>query len=327
MRATQAWVWHGSDDPDDLVLTEKPLPAITDNQVLVANRAVGLNPVDWKLMTRRMKVWKEGQIPGVDGMGTIVAIGAGVRHLRLGARVAYHTDLRFDGSYARHTVVAARALIPVPDYLDDTAAAAFPCPGLTAWQAMKKVPDLVGQNVLVNGAGGAVGHYLTQLLVRAGARVYVTAHERHRAFFLEKGAIAVFDYRQEEWRKDLGADLFTQPLYAVFDTVNQASALSLVSLLGYYGHIVTVQDRIAESPLEAFTTCVSLHEIALGAMHAYGSASQWHRLVAAGEELLQQIGRCEIQPPRLNVTPFEELPEALKALKHKNDGIKRVVRL
>lgn len=77
--------------------------------------------------------------------------------MRPGARVAYHTSLSRSGSFARHTIVAARCVFPIPDSVSDLAAAAVPCPGLTAWMARAKVPDVAGRDVLVSGAGGAVG--------------------------------------------------------------------------------------------------------------------------------------------------------------------------
>jgi threonine dehydrogenase-like Zn-dependent dehydrogenase len=123
MNHTQAWCWHAPGEPTQLTLTDLPLSPLAPDEVLVANRVIAFNPVDWKLMEYGHSNWQDGQVPGVDGMGTIVALGANVSHLRLGARVAYHTDLRHQGSFARHTQVPARALLPVPDALSDEAAA------------------------------------------------------------------------------------------------------------------------------------------------------------------------------------------------------------
>ena len=128
MNHTQAWCWHAPGEPTQLTLADLPLAPLAPHEVLVANRVIAFNPVDWKLIEYGHSNWQVGQVPGVDGMGTIVALGANVSHLRLGARVAYHTDLRHHGSFARHTRVPARALLPVPDALSDEAAAALPCP-------------------------------------------------------------------------------------------------------------------------------------------------------------------------------------------------------
>ncbi|MCR9023846.1 alcohol dehydrogenase catalytic domain-containing protein, partial [Aeromonas caviae] len=117
MTHTQAWCWHAPGEPDQLTLTRQALPTPGPDEVLVANRIIAFNPVDWKLIEQGHPHWQPGHVPGVDGMGTLVALGANVTHLRPGTRVAYHTDLRHGGSFARHTLVPARALMPVPDAL------------------------------------------------------------------------------------------------------------------------------------------------------------------------------------------------------------------
>lgn len=113
----------------------------TDDDVLIENQAIGLNPgsissserlwnrklkkttVDWKLCGRN--VFQQNHVPGVDGMGIVIHAGAN-SPIRIGTRVAYHTNLKNSGSFARHTVVAARAVFPVPDQISDTVAAAIP---------------------------------------------------------------------------------------------------------------------------------------------------------------------------------------------------------
>ncbi|MGE0969987.1 alcohol dehydrogenase (plasmid) [Klebsiella sp. WOUb02] len=257
-------------------------------------------------------------------MGVIAATGRNATHLRLGSRVMYHTDLRFDGSFSRHTIVNAHAVISVPEHISDISAAALPCPGLTAWQAVQKVPHLSGENVLVSGAGGSAGSLLTQMLIQAGANVYVTASGRHHQKLLNHGVIQCFDYGHRSWTDELNRALGEKPLYAAFDTVNQQNALSLAGLLGYYGHLVCIQDRLEKAPLPPFTTSISLHEIALAAIHAYGSNVQWSRLRQAGENMLQQIGRCELIMPFIQTVAFDDIPQTLETLKENNNGIKYV---
>lgn len=324
MIETEAWLWKQHAEPHLLEYRNKALPELNDDQVLIENRAVGLNPVDWKLMAGLSDAWQEGQIPGVDGMGIIAAVGKNAGHLRPGTRVTYHTDLRFDGSFARHTIVSAKALIAVPDSVSDVSAAALPCPGLTAWQAHQKLPAPLGENVLVSGAGGAAGGILTQLLVQSGARVYATASPKHHDDLLTRGVVRAFDYHDERWPQTLQQILGKQSLYAAFDTVNQRSAEALSGLLGYYGHLVCLQDRLEQAPLPAFTSSISLHEIALAAIHSYGSNKQWGELVQAGEEMLRQIARRQLILPRIQTVTFKEIPQALEQLKQRNDGTKYV---
>ncbi|MFD1261274.1 zinc-binding dehydrogenase [Entomomonas asaccharolytica] len=321
---TEAWHWQLSANPDDLILQNMAIPSLKEDQVLIENHAIGINPVDWKLMAGLSDSWQKNQIPGVDGMGVVVAVGSNAQHIQLGTRYTYHTDLRFNGSFSRHTIVSAKALIAVPDQISNVTAAAFPCPALTAWQASHKTPNPQAENVLVNGAGGAVGSILTQLLIDTGAKVYITASPAHHKKFINKGVISAFDYRDTNWQSKLRAQLGSQNIFSIYDTVNGNSAKSLADLLGYYGHLVCIQDRIEQAPLPPFTTSISLHEIALASIHVYGTDKQWSKLVAAGEQLLLKIARKELTLPPIEVISFANLPKALNLLKQQNNGIKYV---
>ncbi|UYZ83780.1 zinc-binding dehydrogenase [Entomomonas sp. E2T0] len=322
--ATEAWHWQKSENPADLILQNTAIPSLKDDQVLIENHAIGINPVDWKLMAGLSDSWQKNQIPGVDGMGVVVAVGKNAKHIHLDTRYTYHTDLRFNGSFSRHTIVSAKALIAVPDQISNETAAAFPCPALTAWQALQKTPNPQAENVLVNGAGGAVGSILTQLLIDIGAKVYVTASPSHHETFINKGVISAFDYRDTDWQNKLRSQLGSQNIFSIYDTVNGNSAKSLANLLGYYGHLICIQDRIEQAPLPPFTTSISLHEIALASIHVHGSDKQWSKLVTAGEQLLLKIARNELTLPQIEVMSFTDIPKALNLLKQQNNGIKYV---
>ncbi|SQI43815.1 Quinone oxidoreductase 1 [Leminorella richardii] len=326
-KQTLSWCWAQPGEPDSLTLSHTELPELASDEILVANRVIGLNPVDWKFIEQPFNLWEAGHIPGVDAMGTVAAVGARVRHLRVGSRVCYHTNLRTNGSFSHHTVISAKAAIPVPDGVTDEAAAAIPCPGLTAWQALKKVPELKGKRVLVSGAGGSVGSILTQLLIEQGALVYATASETNHARLGHWGVIQAFDYRQSDWRQQLRQQLGSHALHAAFDMVSGEHAATLAPLLGYYGHLVCVQDRVNTSPVGAFTTCLSLHEIALGAMHQHGSDAQWAELVQAGQELLARVERGALVLPPFEVSPFDALPESLMRLKRNDRAVKYVINI
>ena len=97
--------------------------------------------------------------------------GEGVDLALVGARVAYHQTVAAHGSFAEYVPIRATVLLSVPDGLDLGVAAGFPCPALTAWLGIGKLPDNPGETRLVSGAGGAVGRYLVQMAAVLGWRV------------------------------------------------------------------------------------------------------------------------------------------------------------
>ena len=327
MTETQGWTWTTPGNAGQLQLHTVQLAAPAAGEVLVENRLAAVNPVDWKLIESGHPAWQPGQIPGVDGMGVIVALGAGVNHLRLGSRVAYHTDLRCHGSFARHTLVPARALLAVPEALSDEAAASFPCPGLTAWQAIGKLPALHGEALLIAGAGSSVGRFAAHLALARGARVFASASTQHHQALLASGVQAVADYRQDDWLARLREANGGEPFYAAIDVVSSSQSAALAAELGYYGHLVSVLGRVEHNPCEAFTRCLSLHEIALGAQHAHGSNHQWHKLVAAGNAMLAAMADGSLPTAPLTVRPFAELPAVVAEAARHSQGGKWLLRL
>ena len=323
----KSWCWQKKGEPTDLILKEKAIREIGDNEVLIQNRVIGLNPVDWKLIEWGHPEWKPDSVPGVDGMGIILKVGRNMNHLRIGSRVCYHTDLSKDGSFSPHTIVSGHALMYVPDKLSDTAAASFPCPSLTAWQAFQKIPNIAGKKVLVSGAGGSVGYFLTQLLLEANARVYVTASKKHHAEFLKMGVIQAVDYKDNKWKEAIKNRLNGNSFDAIIDTVSGEHATGMASLLGYYGHLVAIQDRVGQSPLPAFTTCISLHEVALGAFHKYGSPQQITELMQQGELLLHKIASGTLRIRDNKVETFDNLAKHLAEMKANNIQTKYLIKV
>lgn len=319
----RAWTWHGSPEPLDLRLERVPVPVPAAGQVLVRNMAIGLNPVDWKVLGGVLVDWQSGHVPGVDGAGVIVALGAGVSGEWLGRRVAWHTSLNRDGAFAEHTVVDARALLPVPDALDFELAASFPCPGLTAWLATEKVPVKPGQPLLVSGAGGAVGQYLVQLAVRRGFVVSAMAHARHHDRLRALGArdcVAGPLRDGESWSAG-------RHFFAVIDAVSGDHAARMAGALHANGHLVCIQDRVPTWPCEPFGLTLSMHEVALGALHVHGDDRAWRQLTAAGEQMLLDVSDGRLQPETRVVRSFDELPRLLHALRHRDFSGKPVVRV
>lgn len=316
----RAWIWQGSADPAELKLIERPMAVPGAGDVLVRNAAIGLNPVDWKVLGGDLVNWQSGHVPGVDGAGVVVAVGGGVSAAWIGQRVAYHQSLARDGSFAEYCVVHHRVLLRLPESVDWVSAASIPCPALTAWLALEKLP-VSCKYLLISGAGGSVAHHLIQLASRRGLQVTVLSHSRHTDRLIALGANDWLDGPLKgPWQ---GAARFD----AVIDAVNAQHAEWLAPCLRANGHLVCVQDRLSMSPVPPFTRTLSLHEVALGAAHAFGDERTWSELVGVGQSLLDELGRGQWAPDVANEAPFERLATHLAGLQDRTYSGKAVVRL
>lgn len=321
----RAWCWEEGTSALDLKLQTVAPHALGPGEVLVRNHVIGLNPVDWKALGARLAPWRPGQIPGVDGAGIVVAAGQAVAAGWLGRRVAYHQDLTRPGSFAEYTPVRARALIEVPRTLDFETAASVPCPALTAWQALAKFPSHAGARLLIGGAGGGVGNYLVQLAVDRGFAVTVMCHQRHWERLRGFGVQDCISGPLPSGMK-LAEDLKNR-FYAAIDCVGAEHAASLTPALKANGHIVCIQNRLIDWPDAPFTRTISVHEVALGALHQFGDDDAWHILTMAGRRLMTCLAEQSVVPEKTVIRDFMNLPAFLNDLEHRQFSGKALVRV
>lgn len=289
------------DTKDNAIITKKPLRKLAENEVLVRNIMTGINPVDWKV--------KKENIIGVDGFGEVVDTNG--KNLNPNQYYAYHCDLRYDGSFADYTIVRFDALIPVPKYIENAIAASIPCPGLTAMQSLKKIPDIQGKDVMICG-GGMVSRILASLLIDKNARVCVTTHKSHHGDYYNIGAMQCFENYQD----------FNQKFDVIFDTAGMVQ--ELLSMLKYNGHIIAILGRVEKNTTEIFGVCPSLHEVALAAIYKYGDNKDFQTLVSDGTFLFEEISQNKILLPKIETVNFSQIPTALKELQNGIRGIKFV---
>ena len=170
----KALLLHRPGDDYALTLADVPTPIPGPGEVRLRVRASSINPVDHKF-ARSGAGLALPHVLGIDAAGEIDALGPEVQGWRLGDRVMALTNLYRWGGFAEQVIVDARVLSRLPDALSFERAAAIPCAGLTAWQAVHLKLNLrPGQTVLVSGAGGGVGGYVVQMAQQRGARVIGT---------------------------------------------------------------------------------------------------------------------------------------------------------
>ena len=123
---------------ENLTLMDLPKPVPEKEEILVKIHVAGLNPVDYKVLSGGHKNWFYPFVPGLDGAGEVEAVGEEVTDFKIGDRVFFHGDLSKPGVFAEYTVTTALTAAKIPDGMDFATAAALPCAGLTAYQALTR---------------------------------------------------------------------------------------------------------------------------------------------------------------------------------------------
>lgn len=181
---------HG--DPSVLELTEIAIGSPNSGELLVRVAAAGVNFIDTYQRSGAYQVALPAVL-GMEGAGTVEAIGEGVVDFQVGDRVAWGFTT---ASYAEFVVVPAAKTVKVPDEVDLETAAAVMLQGMTAHYLVTSTFDLQpGQTCLVHASAGGVGLLLVQLAKAKGATVIATAStQAKRRLAHEAGADVVIGY-------------------------------------------------------------------------------------------------------------------------------------
>jgi NADPH:quinone reductase-like Zn-dependent oxidoreductase len=163
-------------------VTELPRPQPGPGQVLIAVQAAGMNPMDVQIADGGWKDRMPATFPmvlGADLAGAVEEAGPGASRFAPGDELFGQLlipPLGSAGTYPEYVAVSEDApLARVPAGLDPVTAAALPTAGGTAMAITESLPPLDGKTVLIVGAAGGVGSFLTQFAADAGAHVDASA--------------------------------------------------------------------------------------------------------------------------------------------------------
>ncbi len=191
---------HGTPDVLQEVLVPRPTPG--PSQILVAVRAAGVNPTDWKHRAAGLFLNRLPLVLGWDVSGVVEAVGFGVTLFKPGDEVFGMLPYPHGvGSHAEYVTGPARAFAHKPAGIDHVQAGALPLAALTAYQALVDTAGVrAGQRVLIHAAAGGVGHLAVQIAKARGAYVIGTASAPKHDFVRSLGADDVVDYRTTDFR-------------------------------------------------------------------------------------------------------------------------------
>lgn len=230
-------VVHEKGGPEQLVLEEVSDPIPEDTDLLVDVEAAGLNYID-TYHRRGLYPMEFPLTPGLEGAGTVTAIGDSVEGFAIGDRVGWTAVL---GSYAEQHVIPAEKAIPIPDGIESSVVAAVLLQGITAhYLAMDTFPLSPGDRCLIHAGAGGVGLLLTQIAKMRGAEVVTTVGSEEKvALSKTAGADEVILYSQDDFRLAVEALYGEHALDVVYDGVGAATFMDGLELLRPRGMMVT----------------------------------------------------------------------------------------
>ncbi|HKR54671.1 MAG TPA: quinone oxidoreductase, partial [Gemmatimonadales bacterium] len=226
---------HGG--PEVLRLVELPTPKPGPGQVLVGIEAVGVNFID---------TYQRGglyQLPlpavlGQEGAGRVVSLGADVKTLKVGDRVAFAHVM---GAYADSVVIAADRLVPVPDGVTSQVAAAVLLQGMTVQYLVTDTFGLKpGHTCLIHAAAGGVGLLLVQVAKLKGATVIGTVSTPEKAELARgAGADHVINYVVQDFESAVRQLTGGRGVQVVYDSVGKTTFAKSLNVLAPRGMLVT----------------------------------------------------------------------------------------
>ncbi|MDH6572367.1 NADPH:quinone reductase-like Zn-dependent oxidoreductase [Streptomyces sp. SAI-117] len=182
---------YGGPETEAFVDVDRPSPG--PGRLLVAVRAAGVNPVDWKQRNGFRRPGEHGErvfpvVFGNEVSGVVEETGDGVEGFAVGDEV-FGTAL--EGGYAEYALVPAAIAAHKPAELPHTVAATLPVAAATAYDGVRQLDLPPGATLLVTGAGGGVGAAAVQIARALGLEVVGVASEAKKDFVESLGAVHV----------------------------------------------------------------------------------------------------------------------------------------
>lgn len=283
----------GIDRDDALLDIELPMPEATGRDLLVAVKAVSVNPVDTKIRKSTKPDGDDPKVLGWDAAGIVHAAGPEASLFRPGDAVFYAGAIGRPGSNSEFQLVDERIVGARPRTLDWGAAAALPLTTVTAWEMLfdrldvrRPVPGAAPAIVIIGGAGG-VGSIAIQLArALTGLTVIATASRPETVSWVRRmGAHHVVDHGQPLAGQVAGLGLGA-PAFVFSTTQTDRHLLEIAEMIAPQGRFGVIDDPPTLDINPFKRKSVSVHWELMYTRTIYGTAD-----MAEQGRLLNEVGR------------------------------------
>jgi NADPH2:quinone reductase len=249
-----------------LIDIELPQPMAAGHDLLVAVKAISVNPVDTKVRTRFQPEAGAQKVLGYDAAGVVVACGPEVTLFKAGDEVFYAGDLNRPGTNAEFHLVDERIVGPKPKTLSFGEAAALPLTTITAWEALFDRIDIrrpihgIAPVLLIIGGAGGVGSIAIQLARRLTDVIVIATASRpeSRAWVHGLGAHHVIDHTQP-MPAQIAALGIGQPSFVFSTTQTDQHMAGIAELIAPQGRFCLIDDPATLDVKVLKAKSVSLH--------------------------------------------------------------------
>lgn len=303
---------HQPGGPEVLTWGEVEAGEPGPGQARIRQTAIGLNFID---VYHRTGLYPQPTpfIPGVEGAGTVEAVGPDVDRPKPGDRVAYAGPI---GAYAETRLIEADRLIKLPDDISDEQAAAMMLQGMTVQMLIRRVYAVqAGDTILVHAAAGGVGLILCQWATALGATVIGTVSTEEKAELARAHGCAhpIVTSRQDfvgEVERITGG----AKLPVVYDSVGRDTFMRSLDCLRPRGLMVSFGN--ASGPVEPFSPLVLSQKGALFLTRPtlYHYVATRPELESAANELFEMVLSGKVKIEIKQRFPLERAAEAHRAL-------------
>ena len=233
-----------------ITVEDRPIPTPQASQLLVRNRALAINPVDWKIQDSGHFISQYPNVLGSDICGTVEAVGHDVKHFKKGDRVtgfaAVIASNNIDeGAFQQYTILRDNCAAKIPESLSFEEGATLPMAVATAgvgiWEKLEiPRPSERKQSggFLVWGAASSVGSAVVQMATLLGFTVFAVCSSHNHDEARRLGAADVFDYHDKDVAKTIisRAESAKTPIKYAYDAVSvPSSVLQAAAVLEGFG--------------------------------------------------------------------------------------------
>jgi NADPH2:quinone reductase len=300
--------------PENLVVADVEPLKPGKGQVVLSVKACGVNFPDVLIIQGKYQFKPALPFsPGSEVSGSVKAVGEGVEGVNVGDHVIAFTGW---GGFAEEVAVEARKLIPIPDSIDFSTAAAFTLVYGTAYYALKDRAQLrSGETLLVLGASGGVGLAAVEIGKVMGARVIAAASSDEKlAVCKQHGADALINYSTEDLRERIKALTGGNGVDVIFDPVGSNFSEPALRSIAWNGRFLVIGFAGGDIPRIPLNLALLKSCSIVGVFWGAFTEREPERNQENLQELLKWLTEGKLKPHISATYPLERAAEALNAM-------------